>query len=196
MWLGGTCPWYPGRCKARRCRCPGSLRLPPPPGYFRLASGSSQGTAGQDEKIKGGGAEMLLSRMFCFFSTATGAKTDPTSPRQSGAMFKGSDNVLAASLEQGSAKMGRWKDHKNRLQIASRLVGGALYWGVSDLQKTANTSWKIASKRSPKRSFTPTPSFCDIHTLMVSIKGWEAFQISLAPAGAREWIACCRPGDG
>lgn len=116
---------------------------------------------------------MLLSGIF--FSTAPGAKTNPTSPRQSRRMFKGSDNVLAASLEHGSAKMGRWKDHKNRFQIASRLVGGLSTGGVSDLLETANTSRKIASKRSPERSFTPTPSFCDIHMLIVSIKGWEAF---------------------
>lgn len=46
-WQGGTCPWYPGRCKAYRCRCPGSLLWPPPPGYFRLVSGSNQGTTRQ-----------------------------------------------------------------------------------------------------------------------------------------------------
>lgn len=49
-WQGGTCPWYPGRCKAHRCRCPGSLLSPQPPGYFHRASGSSQDTARQGWK--------------------------------------------------------------------------------------------------------------------------------------------------
>lgn len=50
-WQGGTCPWYPGRWKAHRCRCPGSLLWPPPPGYFHLASGSNRGTTRQEEGI-------------------------------------------------------------------------------------------------------------------------------------------------
>lgn len=62
-WQGGTCPWYPGRCKAHRCRCPGSLLWPPPPGYFHLASGSNRGTARQD----GEASEMLDSELFTDF---------------------------------------------------------------------------------------------------------------------------------
>lgn len=50
-WQGETCPWYLGRCKAHRCRCPGSPLQPRPPGYFHLASGSTQGTRRQEDEI-------------------------------------------------------------------------------------------------------------------------------------------------
>lgn len=50
-WQGETCPWFLGHCKAHRCRCPGSLLLPRPPGYFRLASGSSQGTEKRHQRV-------------------------------------------------------------------------------------------------------------------------------------------------